>query len=1094
MTDSDARGQSILLRVRLFGFPSAVWHHGTPLELESNKVRSLFVYLLLHAGQVFSRDELASLLWPDVEAERARKNLRQVLYNLRQALGPLAEGCLALHRDTVTLQEHPALWVDVWDFRHLAHTVARHRHRARGICPYCARHYEGMVDLYRGEFLQGIAVRSEASPMEEWIEAQRRHYRHVIQQGVHVLFRYYHLRGDYGQLEKLAQWWLQHEPWDDAGYAYLMRALAHQERGGEAYRVYHRYVRRMKELELPVPEEARHLLYEIQQGLLPEPKSVLWGRRLPLPETAFIGRREEYQEVLTRLADPGTRLLTIIGPGGSGKTRLALEVARGMLSLFPDGVFWVPVGSAATEHDLRLALQEALEHELPPDTWMRAWAAWARERQALVVLDQVEALTEVLARRLPSLLAQAPHLVLLVTSRQALAIPHEERFPLWGLRYPAPELGPLDLDEALHYPAVALFLERARKLAPSFLPEGDELQALVAILHLTRGLPLAVELAAAQAALTSCREVLERLQNSCLDLATVYRDQPVHHRSLRGLVLTAWEGLPRRLQEALLRLSVFQGAFDAHLAREVADVSQQDLQALTLASLLEQQEHATLQHVWLLHSFIQEFARHRLKERPDLHRTLHERVHAWVQRALEGLPTVPNPRQFLTLHRLASLRPYVERVIQGLFEGASTEVIASLVPTISVWFSHHGQLDAGRALLTQLEQRLTGDGLPQDPATRRALARVLHRRGLLAFRQGDVEQAERDALRALHLLEQEDPEGIDRARALQLLSGVREVHGQLDEAAALEEQALAIFTRHQADLDRANALNNLGSIAFHRGDMEEAARYYQQALEGYRAGEGWTFMANTLCNLSVIELTRDHYQQALRLGEEALRVAQKARAQLPLCYAWSNLGIIAMHIGDYVMAYRRLHQAEQLARRIGKYDLLVDVLTNLGFTLSHLGKLPEARTRFEEALTLARERQLTYALALTCSLYAQALMEHNRFEEALPLIHQGLRLAVEHDYTYVQWNLLRLLGHCLYTQGLNDAGHALLYWLEQQDLPREVQVYLQETKRRVHFPKRPSRTLKALAERYSSAKSWLTFLEGHLAPNGPERVAGLAQA
>ncbi len=1064
---------NVRLHIYLFGFPTLQWHEGTHLTLESNKVRALFFYLLLHLNLPQPRDYLAYLLWPDVPAHRSRKNLRQALYNLRQALGPLADPCLDIQRDTVILREHPGLWADVWEFQQMAETVQHHAHRPYGACPYCATRYAKMVDLYRGEFLQGFTLK-DAGPVEEWIAEQRRHYHQLIQKGVHLLLRYYHLSGQYGQVEQLARWWIKQEPWDDAGYAYLMRALAHQERKGEAFRVYHQYADHMeKELGVSVPAEAQHLLYEIQEDLLPEPESVRQGRRLPIPNLPLIGREREYDVLLSLLSHPKTRLVTLTGPGGSGKTRLAQEVARGALTLFPDGVYWVRLGNAASEQALRAELQEALEQEWGMENWYTQWLRWAEGKRALLVLDDVDDLVDVLAERLPPLLMQAPHLVLLLTSRRALQIRQEHRFPLRGLPFPADDDRVTGLEEALAYPAVEMFVERARRLMPLFRPEGEELQALIRILQLSRGLPLAIELAAAQAVQDTCREVLARLEQACLDLAGLYRDLPEHHRSLRALIQASWGHLPDGQRLALSQLALFQGPFDEVLAGEVAGVSRRELQALVDASLLDMEEHELLGRFWVFHPFIREFALDKLQSSPGTYQEVERRARRWIAHALEQVGMVFGRERARWLRRLHTLQDAVDAFLNDVLQEPDAAALYPLLLGMTIWFSHYGLYQDGWRYLTMLESRLNAQAASEQPEVRRTLARILHRRARIALQMSEMQSATRDVERALALLEDEEPKGEDYGWSLQILSSVRQFQGHLDEAETLEKRALDIFRALRQTIDQANALNNLGGIAFYRGDMDTAARYFEEALKIYRENEAFVFMLNTLGNLSMVELTRQRITEARRKCEEALRIAQQVNAQISLTFSWLNLGIIAITEGETLIAYRHLRRAERIARRIGNREFLIDILTNQGIALRDMGRHDEARNRFEEALALARETQASFALTNALYLYAQLLISQESFERARKLLIQALEIALEHRFTNLQGHVLHTMAQYWHATGARDKACALLEWLRERNPTPELRDKVVET---LHQFKCPKQRRKKASDEMDVA-DWLRMLK-----------------
>jgi len=1070
-----------VLYATLFGYP-LLRREEEQIPLESAKVRALLAYLLLHADTPQARDYLAYMLWPDVPNETARKNLRQALYSLRKGLGSRAADILDIQRDTVRLRAHPALWVDVWEFDRLEKETRDHPHRAYGACPYCRNRYEAMLALYRGEFLQGFAVRG-ADPFEDWATELREHYRQRVLHVVHQAVRFFYLRGDYAKAEYWIRRWLRWDPWSEAAYAYLIRSLALQKRKSEALKAYQDYVRMMREeLGLEPPEDAEQLIYDVRHDLLPEPASVRLELHLPQPIHPLMGRKEELDKLLALLARPDVRLISLIGAGGIGKTRLAEEVAHQALTLFPDGVYWVPLNAASDADEtlaiLRENLQSLLQSGPSRDDLIRALS----RRRALLVLDDVSTDNEWLIRWIQDILRQGRDVVVLTTARRPLRLRAERRMLLRGLAYPTSEHEPLTPEEARAFPAVALFIARAQQVATTFELTPQNLPAVLEIVRFTQGLPLALELAASQVAQTPCEHIAVMLRQAALDIQAPYRDQPPQHRSLRVLLERTWASLTEAQQQALIRLAGFGAAFDAEMAAAVAQVSAEMLSTLAQASLLAiHQDREGRADLWEMHPLTRAFAREHGGATITQSAAWQQRARAWLTQVLRTLRLEDGGQ----IRRLAALRAELAAYMSDLASQGSLEDMEAVVAGIVAWYRYYGLAREGAAYLDRLLQRAQSLTAPNQPHP--VLGRILRLRGLLTYLIGDWAQAQDDFHQARNHLHAFPEQQGEYARVLQGLSGSAQMRGDLEAAERLEAEALALFRteveRHRREghpladeyeVDMANALNNLGSIAFQRGDLETARQYFQEAVIYYRRHGVQGFLANTLSNLAYVLLSEGRTAEAQEFAEEALRVAQNMGAQRSLANILGTLGTIAIHRDDLTTAYLRLRRALHITRRADAPDLGTMFETNLGIVLRGLKRPREAEHHYREAIREAQEHRLRYNECSARLFYADFLMEEARLAEAESQLRQALRLAIEHRFEGMKTKILVHLVRLWHAQERHTQALGLLLWLKPFELIGNDRATLTEYEQTLYRKPRPDlrRAAEALAQK-ASLQTWL---------------------
>ncbi len=1075
------------VRVFLFGYPIAQRSGGEELALESAKVRALLAYLSLHLDLPQSRDFLAYLLWPDVPNETARKNLRQALYSLRKALGDLADACLDIQRHSLTLRSHPKLWVDAKAFEHTTSQITQHQHRPYGSCPYCAVRYRDLLKLYRGEFLQGFSVRG-SPPFEEWLTEQREYFRRRALEGIHLLVRYHYLRGEFDQAEQLTRQWLRWEPWNDVAYGYLIRSLALQGQKNAARQAFLDFKRMMQEeLGADVPAEAKSLMYDIQHGLLLPPHSLRLRERLPHPHFPLYGREEEREHLLKLLADPNTRLVTLTGPGGIGKSRLAQEVAHAALPLFPDGVYWVRLAEVHTEHDFLLALRDALG--LSGDTAGLRQRLFHRleDKHALFILDDIDGLQEPLAQLVHALLQRSRHVAFLATARHPLHLRLEHRLPLSGLAYPAEGTEPTP-EEAQTYPAIQLLIRWARQIGTKFRLTAANLPSVLRIVRFTQGHPLALELAAVQVAYRSAEAVARSLEEAVLDLEAPYRDQNPQHRSLRILLEQSWQALTPELQEALLYLAGFDGPFDEDLAQAIAQTSLDTLQALTRRSLLHPLEAPHAQRVWEIHPLTRVFLREKAAERPHIEATFRQRAREWLRQALAAPAITPMAEQGKVLRQMASLQHELDQFLTELQQQAPADMLDPLIYGLSQWFRYHGLTEEAGQYFAALEARLRPLAA-QDPRSQKVLARVLHRRALFAYFRGEIAQAHALAAEAVELLQPKAATDhdilLDLGRALQTLSAALEFEGDLDASRQAEEEALAVFKRHLAHQphptpdalsDVGNAYNNLGGFLYKEGQMEQAIPYYEQAIAFYRQAGALHMLANTLGNLGMAYLSLNRFDEAQQACEESLRAAQAVGAQYPLIYALINMASIAMEKGDPETAYFRLQRAIRLAQRAQMAELLVQAWGSLGLVLGALNKADEARKYFLQSIEKAQQHGLHYLEVVNRVLFARFLLQGEAFTEARAMLRQALQDAVTYHFDELfHWGLI-LLGAYLHLTKQLVWAHALVLWLEAQDLTPQNQERLKTLRRTLGTPSARVRQQAAQRAEQATAETWLSLL------------------
>ncbi|MCB0063951.1 MAG: AAA family ATPase, partial [Caldilineaceae bacterium] len=580
---------------------------------QTDKVRALLVYLAVEP-QAHSRSALAQFLWPGYSEESANSSLRQTLYRLRQLLqdAKAEPPWLLITRQTVQLNPAAPLQGDVITFLRLLADCVAHGHADLTNCPPCLARLEEAIDLYQGDFLADFTI-ADSDPFEEW--------RRITQEQLHLqmvdalteLGNAAELRGNDEVALQAAQRHLGLEPWLETVHRRVMRIFARRGQRAAALAQYQRCCQILADEFGIEPEQETVALYEeIQRGSTRgrrEQKPQLVGAQqverpvlagaipqranLPLAATPFIGRDQALVDLVAQLQRPEVRLLTIVGIGGMGKTRLAIELGRTVQARFADGICFVELAAVRTPTALASAIATALGIPLQGVEPHKLLLQALREQQMLLILDNFEQLLSQEATPGPTavdllldLLMTAPALQILVTSRERLRLRQEQIYTVQALEF-VPDAKLADVTQIA---AVRLFVQAAQRIQAHFQVTAENLPPLLRICQLVQGMPLGLELAAAHVDQLPLVEIADAIAQSAAFLAVDWRDLPERQRSMGAVFQWSWRLLDEQERQVFRQLAVFQGSFTRTAAETIAGATLPVLTRLLHKSLLQVNE------------------------------------------------------------------------------------------------------------------------------------------------------------------------------------------------------------------------------------------------------------------------------------------------------------------------------------------------------------------------------------------------------------------------------------------------------------------------------------------------------------------------
>jgi predicted ATPase/DNA-binding SARP family transcriptional activator len=949
------------LRVRTLG-AFAVWRGETllpPTAWTSHRAVALFKCLLSAPGHRLPREQAGELLWPEADPSAGAANLRTTLHLLRQVLDEPGASHSYLRSEGTVLAlapgggtSPPDDWLDATAFARAAHTALAGQDAAA-----C----RAALALYGGDYLPDDLY-------EAWATTPRAS---LHRQHVDLLLHLASAGGAQGELtetEACLRRVLVSEPAHEAAAARLMALLAAAGRRSEALRVYQALATALGEdLDLTpaaeimalrarlLAQEAAPVAARVPVRQPPNPARLT---NLPSPTTSFVGRAWELTEISSALAR--ARLVTLTGPGGCGKTRLALEVADQLVDAYPEGVWLVELAALADPATVPGAVAATLGvTEQPDQPLLATLARFLQPRQVLLTLDNCEHLLGACAELATTLLAACPHLRLLATSRERLEVAGEHTHLVPSLTAPDPAHLPT-VERLPAYEAVALFLARAQDRRPELTLTAANAGAVAAICARLDGLPLAIELAAARVSALSVEGIAARLDDRFQLLTSGPRTALPRQQTLRATLDWSYALLSAEEQVLLRRLAVFAGGWTLEGAEavcaggEVAASAVLDLLAgLVHKSLVQLDEHGGACRYLLLET-IRQYARELLVESAEtpLVQGRHAAFYlALVERAEQEL-IGPDQLRWLDLveHEHENLRAALTRCLES-GESAQDDTDAPGVDTgLRLagglhWFWHFR--DHQREGLAWLEQMLAR-GAAAPAAVR---AKALSSAGILAG------------------LYSADP-----ARS----------QTSLNESVALSRN---VGDRRQLAI----ALSRLGWAMGQREQDEQAAAALEESLAVARAtGEPWLIAHALLHSLmrvvggAAIERAAER-ARAWAAGTESLALFQAVGDSIQGAGVQLSLGQLALHEGDYERARAAFGTSLPVLRALRWPSTVADVLVCLADVARKQGAPQEAAALYTEALTLYRhvgDRLLSSPIAAVLSRLAAIAQEHDNWTEA----------------------------------------------------------------------------------------------------------------
>jgi len=976
------------LTIRLFG-PMQVLVHGQPLPaLRSRKVLWLLALLTLRQNRPVEREWLAATLWPDLDQPQAYANLRPLLTELRKALGSEAERLQSPNRHTLVLELMGAD-VDVHTF-----DAAIDNQNLQELASAAA--------LYHGPLLEGCN--------EDWVFQERVVREQNCLQALQFLGDAALSGGDNSVAISYYRRAVSLDPWREEARRGWMEALSKSGDTNAAMGVYREFVEVLRADPKAIPDEKTSALYQrlrsdmhqrtsthtavpVEADLAPSVRGYL-----PHALTDLVGREDERMEVAVQVRR--SRLVTLTGVGGIGKTRLAREVANDVVGEYPDGV-WLVALEALSESRLvipqvaaALGLRE--ERERTP---LQSVAEHLRAKRLLLVLDNCEHLLEASAHLIDHLLRECAQVRILATSREALGITGESVWMVPVLAVPDPKRLPQGHSALIRvlmgYESVQLFVERAQAAQRSFDLTPGNTRLVAQVCRQLEGIPLAIELAAARVRAMTVEQIAARLDDHLGLLTVGSRTAQARQQTLRATLDWSYNLLTEPERSLLRRLSVFAGGCTLEAAEQVCageSIEKKHMQHLLISlvdkSLILFEERGALEGRYRLLEMVRQYAAEGLQAHGEAEPVKNRHRDCFLSLAEEAEPHLKGAEQANRLQRLETEHDNLRAaLVHCETEALGAQKGLQLTGALHRFWDMRGDYHEGRAYLGRALKRA---GAQEATAAR---AKTLNAAGALAHLQGDYEVAG-----ALN----EEAQGIQRelgdrtglAVSLNNLGDLAYGKSDFNAARTLHEESLAISRELEDRAGIALSLFGLGRVAFGQADYNAAGALFEESLIIRRELGDRVAFALSLYSLASVAYSQGDHTTGRTLFEKSLAIRRELGDKGGIGLSLFGLGRMALDRADNDAARTLFGESLTIRRELGDKVGIAFSLYYLGRVARSDGDYDAARSVLQESVALFREtgnRYLIHAIGLQ----GHVERETGNYHRAGVFYHETLRLRLE---------------------------------------------------------------------------------------------------
>ena len=969
------------LQIQLLGVPHIIIG-GTYVTPSHRKAIALLAYLAMDRRE-HSREALATFFFPEFDTSTGLGEIRRLLYSLNTCIG---KKWIQSTRTTLALPHDVLIELDVEHFNEFMLERKDHKHGLDQVCVQCVPILLDTVDLVKGLFMEGYTL-TDSPEFDRWQQHKSIHYQDQLDQAVDLLVRYYLYANQLEQALPYARQLLNSDPLREETYYLLMFIEAKANRSSAALHYYENLVRTLQD-ELGIkPSQKLITLAQTIADKQPLKHSDLdrqiyiesrkAQRNLPATTTNFIGRESELDTIVNYLNDNQRRMITIVGPGGVGKSHLSLMAGIKVEDQFADGVFFIPLAPLTNKIDIIPAIAENVGYQFQQDQRQQhvQLIEYLHNKHMLLIIDNFEHLIAGGAI-ITELLEQAPYLKILVTSRQRLNQTGETIFSLQGLMVPDSIL----VEQAERYDAIQLFSYAAQQTQAGFQIQQSNLAAIIDTCQLVQGMPLAIILSASWLTMLTVEEISSEIKNGIDFLAVEMTDLPQRQRSIRAVFDHSWDLLTELEQSVFQQLAVFRGGFTRHAIQTITDTNLHLLMSLTNKSLIQ---HDKSTRRYYIHELLRQYAEDRLLVSDDMHNTHHRHATYYLNYLVTHGAHLKGKQQLDALRLIEEDYDNIKVAWQWSIEHEQLDMVESVIESLMLYYQLNSRVQEGQNIFeatraklqvdhhtTAVYQRLlvrfnltTDDAdvilLRLESALERAISRDDQKESAYCF----VKIAElhhhhyhnpEDAIHHYELgiqLYRELDERYYLADALSKLGEAYRLLGNVEKNQVLVQESYRIQLEIDDELGASQTMRALGMATFLAGDYARSLKYCQDALDIQKRANFIAGQVNNGVYVGIVKYFNGKVQEGKQLVEESFYMAEDIGLKSAMGWALASLSTFASVEGDYELAESLIQKADAIQsnpfQQIGAGDSWLKLTKVWAHVLIALG-----RQRYEVAKEL----------------------------------------------------------------------------------------------------------------------------------------------
>lgn len=971
--------------------------NGNPIHnFRSGKARALLVYLAVESPRRFRRSHLAGILWSEFREDQALHSLRQTLVWLKKAMPDFNNQTplLITSQDTIGINPEINIHVDLLDFENYSKNALKYFRQEKHLDHINILNLKKAIDLFKGSFLERFTM-DESPLFDEWVLTIRENTDQKAAELLALLCEYHERRREYDLASEYADRIITLTPWDEPAYVHSMRLHALRKHWSTAKKRYFQlkdYLKKNFSIE-PIKsvsdlyEEIRHL--SIDDRLL-LPKILPAGSCLPTTSSPFIGRKEEIEELINMLSDPKIRLVTLVGIGGIGKSRLAIEIGIQLYGLYVNGNFFVSLRETSGVEGIIHQIAECMDISFSGTTSPQSQLLnYLREKRCLLILDCFEHLLDhdenlIL---LTVILKQAPGVKFLITSREPLRLEEEHIFPIHGLGYDSEK--ERMLQGHLQPDAITLFENKAKQVNHHFTFDNANRKTAEKICQFVEGHPLSIELLASNTRTHNLNDLLSEIERGLLSIKSSICNGLPDQKSLGTVLERSWDLLDHSQQRSLARLACFQGGFSLDAAIEVGETSKEILITLADKSLIKSGPNERL----ALHELIRQFSLQKANEfdlyQPAL-KSHAEYYVSLIEKMVKQDPVI-HAENFLEMMETEQVN--IGNTWEYFINNRIPQKLSLMIEPLFIFYNTQSRFQEGMLLfqnalisineadLNQEDElvgklkirvgffahRLRQNSLAFEMFSdgRKIFSRIHNLResglALLGFgnynlRHKEFDLAIENTEKSLEYFRKIDDIS-NLARAYELLGLIHNRRANFLSAKEMLAHSIQLSRKINDRRGLISSLNQLGDLACNEGDFKTAENLFLESLSYSRAYKDRYDQAILLNNLASVYRPLNDYDHEREVLLESLTLCREIGDQDGEAIALNNLGDLSVVLGDFEQAIQYCQKSLQIAQIIGEDWTIIINYDILGEAYLGLNEPEKAMKNFTAAIKTAHNIQ-----------------------------------------------------------------------------------------------------------------------------------------